>query len=310
MKTARQLKEIQHQGPLILAAGSFDGMHLGHMSLVETACRQAREAGGEAWLLTFDPHPARVLTPEQAPPLLTDTRHKLRLLRQTGLDGCLLLPFNPDFAHLEPEAFIATLREALPGWERLVVGPNWRFGYQARGSTDILQTLAETHGFVAEVVKPVRHDGQPVSSSRIRDSIQHGHLDQAASMLGRPFSVYGPVVTGKQIGRHLGFPTANVHFGAEVVPPAGIYAVEAHGDEGRAGGAAYLGGPRSNHRASADIVEVHLLDFEGDLYGHWLEVSFLHFIRPDQRFERADDLRHQINADVREARRVLAMDGK
>lgn len=301
MQTAHTFGELSSiSAPVVLACGYFDGVHRGHQSVLESARAAARALGGQAWVMTLDPHPLKILRPDAAPRLLTCTAHKLRLLEAAGLDGCLVLPFDHALASIEPETFIDRLCEAAPRLTRVVVGPNWTFGRAARGDVPLLRSLAAAHGFSVTVAEPVRVDGQPISSTRVREAVLLGQLAEAERLLGRPFSVYGSVMRGKQVGRRLGFPTANVDADSEVRPPAGIYAVEAEIDGLRHPGAAYLG------PAQPGLVEVHLIDFEGDLYGRWMDVSFHSLIRPDRRFDSADALSDQIAMDIEQARARLS----
>ena len=304
MRVLRQLADLRAvPGPLVLAAGYFDGLHRGHQAVIAAACEAAREAGAQAWVLTLDPHPLRILKPEKAPPLLTDTAHKLHLLMEAGVDGCLVLPFTRDLASQEPADFIRALRDAAPRLVRMVIGPNWTFGRRAAGTPETLRGLAAAHGFEVTVADPVMSEGEPVSSTRIRAAVQAGRLDEAAGWLGRPFSVFGPVVQGKQLGRKLGFPTANVYAGGEVRPPAGIYGVGVNAGAWSAFGAAYHG-PRS-----PGVVEVHILDRKDELYGESLEISFLHFVRPHREFATLRALKAQIAKDVAEIRARVAAAG-
>lgn len=304
MRVLRQLEELGAvSGPLVLAAGFFDGLHRGHQAVLAAARAAAHATGAATWVLTLEPHPLKVLRPQAAPRLLTDTAHKLHLLDQLGVDGCLVLPFTPALAAVEPADFIAQLRRAAPGLIHMVVGPNWTFGHRARGTPALLRELAAAHGFAVTVAEPVLSDGQPISSSRIREAVHAGHLDQAAAWLGRPYSVRGPVVHGRAEGRRLGFPTANVQDTSEVRPPAGIYAVTVAGPGWRAGGAAYLG-PRS-----PAVVEVHVLDRTDDLYGQQLDVAFRHRLREHRPFSDAEALRRQIACDVDAIRQWLTRHG-
>ena len=301
MRVLRQLDDLRTvPGPLVLAAGFFDGLHRGHQAVIAMARSAARTAGAQAWALTLDPHPLKILQPDRAPRLLTDPDHRLRLLAAQGLDGCLVLPFTRALADLEPAAFIAQLHAAAPGLHRIVVGPNWTFGHRARGTPALLRELAAGHGFAVTVADPVLSGGEPISSTRIRTAVQAGHLDQAADWLGRPFSVRGPVVAGRQVGRTYGFPTANVDAGGEVRPPPGIYAVRVQADGWTAGGAAYLG-PRA-----PGVVEVHVLDRHDDLYGQTLEIAFRHRLRGHQDFAQPAELIAQIARDVAAARAWLS----
>lgn len=291
------------EAPLFLVIGAFDGIHIGHQLLIDEAIRLAKEARGKAYLLTFDPHPSRVLRPDQSPPLLTSTAHKIRLLQATGLDGLVVHPFTPELADWTPDTFMETLCAALPGLTTIIVGTNWRFGKKAAGDVHTLRTLADRHGFAVHIPSPEQWAGAPVSSTRIRKAIEDGELDLVAAMLNRPFSLLGTVISGNQFGRTLGFPTANIQLDDEARPPTGVYAVYATVDTVRHNGAAYLGiRPTAHGTHSYHLLEVHLFDISLDLYDKEIEVFFVHPIRPDQRFDHPDELREQIARDVQAAR--------
>ncbi len=290
-------------GPCALAIGAFDGLHTGHQALIQKAVGAARQQSGTAWLLTFDPHPSRILRPDTGPLLLTSTEHKLRLLQGTGLDGVVVHPFTADLAGWPPETFLQRLRSAVPNLQVIVVGANWRFGRRASGDVPQLKKWGTAQGVAVEVPAAVEWQGAPVSSTRIREAIEHGRLPAAHAMLGRPFSLWGAVTTGRQYGRELGFPTANIRLQDEVRPPTGVYAVRAHVDNRPHNGAAYLGlRPTAQGIDSHHLLEVHLFDVTLDLYGQLIEVAFVEHLRPDQRFPDATTLQAQIARDVARAR--------
>lgn len=295
-----------HRGetePCALAIGAFDGIHIGHQELIQQTVTAARKAEGTGWLLTFDPHPSRVLRPDQGPLLLTSTEHKLRLLQTTGLDGVVVHPFTPELAGWPPATFLERLREAMPALHTIVVGANWRFGRGAAGGIDQLRAWGETEGITIQVPPAVEWQHEPVSSTRIRSAIERGDLPAALAMLGRPFSLWGTVTTGRQYGRELGFPTANIRLQDEVRPPTGVYAVYATIDAQRHNGAAYLGlRPTALGMDSHHLLEVHLFDIALDLYGQSIEVSFVEHLRSDQHFANPTELKAQIARDVARAR--------
>ncbi len=306
MRTVTQLDPLAASGrPIVLAAGAFDGVHLGHRAVLARAQAQARACGGETWVMTFDPHPLKLLRPDLAPPLLTSTPHKLQLLRSLGLDGCAVLPFTPSFAAVEPEAFIENLCRAVPTLHTLVVGSNWTFGHLARGTTDLLRRLAAERGFRADIVDPVPHNGQTVSSTRIRRAVAAGCLGEAEALLGRPFSVYGTVIHGAKLGRQLGYPTANVDPHNEVRPPAGIYAVRFATEGHLYPGAAFLTDHPDPRKGPPDVVEVHLINQNLDLYDREAEIFFVARLRDEWRFDSLDALKAQIAVDVEHARQAL-----
>lgn len=306
MRTITRLDQLQGETrPVVLAAGAFDGVHRGHRVVLQRALDHARRRQGSAWVMTFDPHPLKLLRPEIAPPLITSTPHKLQLLRALGLDGCAVLPFTPALAAVEPEAFIADVKRAVPALDTLVVGTNWTFGHRAQGTTAMLRTLAARHQFSADVVEGVSLKDQTISSTRIRKAVASGHLDEAADLLGRPFSMYGTVIHGTKLGRQLGWPTANVDPHNEVRPPAGIYAVRMMVQGTLHPGAAFLTDFPDPRKGPPDVVEVHLIDRTLDLYDLDVEVFFEKRLREEQRFDNLDSLKRQIALDVEHTRAAL-----
>jgi riboflavin kinase/FMN adenylyltransferase len=311
MKTVERLDALKSVScPIAMAIGFFDGVHRGHLCILRTALQKAEQLGGEAWVLTFDPHPARVLAPDRAPPLLTSHPHKLRLIEEAGVRGCVVLRFTPELAAWSPESFLQHLQDDIPALRSIVVGANWRFGRGRAGHAELLKKESAQRGWEAVVVQPELYRGLPISSTRIRDAVRRGQLDEAGAMLGRRFSICGTVVPGKKVGRRLGYPTINLDPHNEVCPPPGIYAVWADVQGRRYGGAAFLADlPQAMAGPSGFLLEVHLLDFQGDVYGQDVEVVFVRWIRESQSFASPEALRWQIARDVEETKRILAADG-
>ncbi len=306
MRTIIRLEQLNHEArPIVLAAGAFDGVHLGHRVVIQHAMDRARALGGSAWVMTFDPHPLKLLRPDLAPPIITSTPHKLQLLRALGVEGCAVLAFTPALAAVEPEDFIADLKRSVPTLAALVVGANWTFGHRARGDINLLRQLGKQHGFAVDIVDGVTRDDQPISSTRIRRAVALGKLDEAAALLGRPFSMYGTVIHGTQLGRQLGFPTANVDPHNEARPPAGIYAVRMTVEEITHPGAAFLTDHPDPRKGPPDVVEVHLIDRTLDLYDREVEVFFEKRLRDEWHFDHLDELKKQIAIDVNQARAAL-----
>lgn len=308
MRITQQLEDLRlERGSIVLAVGSFDGLHKGHQQVILRAVELAREAGGEAWAMTLDPHPMKVLRPEAAPPLITSTPHKLRLMEPLGADGCVVLPFTPELAREEPEDFIARLRKAVPALGRLVVGANWTFGHGGRGNTDLLRKIAPAHRLSLTAVEPVLWKGRVISSTRVREAVAAGRLDEAEHMTGRPFSIWGTVVPGRRASAQLGFPTANLDPHNEVRPPSGVYAVRVDVGGRFYDGACFLAeADHTKTTPSGFVVEVHILDFDADLYDRDLEAFFVRRIRSVERFRSRDQLRAQIARDIAEIRTVLS----
>lgn len=300
-----RLEDLSSLGePLHLAMGVFDGVHVGHQAVIARAVAVAEREGGLAGLLTFDPHPIRVIAPGKAPAaLLATLDHKAQIVADLGVRLFLPLHFDAAFAAMTAAEFIERLM-ASPV-RTLAVGEDWRFGHKRSGDVSLLMAEAGKRGFRLEAVPPVMIDGDRVSSTRIRQAIGDGNLAAAERMLGRPYSVSGTVVPGDQLGRTLGFPTANLPSGDIQLPPAGVWAVLVRDQEGQHWkGVANLG-TRPTVGGTEKRLEVHLFDFSGDLYGRNLDVQFMKHLRPEEKFPSLEALRAQIELDARAARAAL-----
>lgn len=306
MKIMRHIKDLRHlKRPVFLAAGFFDGVHLGHQEVLRQTIAAARAQGGEAWAMTFDPHPLKVLTPDTAPLLLTDTAHKLQLLRRSGIDGCLLISFNRRFASTSATRFLEDVRHGIPTLSSIFMGRDWRFGSGGDGDFRMLKDWGEPCGINVRRIPSVKHKGKTVSSTRIRIAVNSGALNDATTLLGRPFSVLGTVVSGMGMGRKLGFPTANVESHNEVYPPIGIYAAQAIVGGRAWPGVISFGYHPSIKRLSRPVLELHLLDTRMNLYGRMIEVYFLRRLRAEKKFPHLADLIRQIEHDIQTTRKVL-----
>lgn len=309
MKILHSLKGLKKERrPVVLAAGFFDGLHRGHRKVIDGAIKMAGGMGGSAWVVTFDPHPMKVLHPELAPQMLTAHPHKLKLLAGMGVDGCLVIPFTRRLAGLEPAEFAGQLLKCVPPLAGVVVGVNWRFGRKGKGDPALLARLCRGLGLKIKVVKPMLLGGEFISSTRIRDAVAKGDLTGAARMLGRPYSLLGTVVHGLGLGRKLGFPTANLDPHNEVIPASGIYAVTALIGRRLFDGVVNIGFRptiRIKH-AHKPLVELHIFDFKRDIYGKNIEVFFKARLRDEEKFATLEELKIQIAADIAAARRVLA----
>ncbi|MBT44772.1 MAG: hypothetical protein CL922_04985 [Deltaproteobacteria bacterium] len=304
MSTIAELEEVQ--GPLHLAMGVFDGVHLGHQAVIGTAVEGARGSGGVAGVLTLEPHPIQILAPGQAPRrILVSLEHKERLLASLGVTVLLVLRFDETMARQSAEEFgehlfsVAALRQ-------MVAGEDWKFGRERRGTIDLLRRLGEPHGVEVTAVPAVMLKGERVSSTRLRRALRDGNLQAASEMLGRSYTVMGTVVRGEQLGRKLGAPTANIMLGDEQLPPDGVYVVTATIGEGKEThrGVANLG-VRPTVNGERRLLEVHLLDFEGDLYEAGVEVCFGLRLRSEKKFKDQEELREQIRRDLKEARELF-----
>lgn len=291
--------------PLHLALGVFDGVHLGHQAVIAAARQRAGALGGSCGVVTFDPHPIRVLAPERAPrQLLASLEHKTRLLGRLDMAFLLALEFNRALADMSAEDFLQWLVDER-NIATLAVGEDWRFGKARQGDVALLRQAGAARGFEVVSVAPVMHDGERISSTRIRQTIRDGALNRAAEMLGRWYRVEGVVAEGRQLGRTLGFPTANVVLGEEQLPPDGVWAVRGFLEEQSWNGVANLGN-RPTVDGANHTLEVHLFDYSGDLYGTLLEVEFVHHLRDERKFASLDELRAQITVDSEMARRFFS----
>lgn len=287
----------EQEGALHLALGVFDGVHVGHQVVISRAVEAARAEGGKSFVVTFSPHPIRVIAPGKAPgALLATLDEKAALVKSYGVDGLLVIRFDEDFAKVEAEEFV---RELSSGEVRTIaVGEDWRFGRRRLGDVGLLRRMGEELGFRLEAVAPVMWDGERISSTRIRQAIRDGAFGAAEQMLGRKYRVTGTVIQGRKLGRKLGFPTANIDPGELQMPKDGVWAVEV---EGIGRGVANLG-VRPTVGGEKKLLEVHVLDFDGDLYGEVLNVSFLRFLRGERKFDSVEELRVQIGHDSEDAR--------
>jgi riboflavin kinase/FMN adenylyltransferase len=309
-----------------LAIGNFDGVHLGHRGLIDAAKVSARGLGGPPSALTFEPHPARVLAPHYAPPLISSPARKRELLAAAGVEDLVIQPFDRAFAATEPERFLDLLAATFAS--EVVVGADFTYGRERGGTVDTLRAGLAQRGRRLHVVSPIAVNGLVVSSTKIREFTLEGRVEAAAQLLGRPFDLEGDVVRGAGRGRKLGWPTANIRTAAELLPGVGVYAVRARLVEPPPAsptptyvppilgpplrGAANLGlnptfrdDAHAGSRREPLLLEVHLLDFDQDLYGRTLRVEFVHRLRDERRFPNVEALKEQIGRDVAAARKLL-----
>jgi len=295
------------RGPLFVAIGVFDGVHRGHQAVISTSARHAHAAEGTPVVVTFDPHPAKVLRPNDVPRLLTAHQHKIDLIRTLGVAHLLVIEFTLKFAATAPEEFVGQLAAHSKPLREICVGHEWSFGRNRAGNLTLLKQLGATHQFDVIGIPPVMVNGNVVSSTAIRNAIKAGDFDKAASMLGRPYSVIGTVIGGDKLGRKLGFPTANLSAHSEQFPPNGVYFAEAWLEGVLNHGVVNLGvRPTIAQGESQRTLEIHLLDFNQDIYGREIEVRFLQYLRPEKKFPNVEALTRQIEADVQQARKLCA----
>ena len=290
---------------VVLALGNFDGLHRGHVKIIERVRRGATERGGTPVVLTFDPHPPRVVRPDKAPPLLMTQAQKVEALGRAGIQGVAVVRFTLELSRWEPEQFV---RAVLVDWLRVAevwVGADFLFGRDRSGNFSLLRTLGAQHGFRVEKIDPVRYKDFVVSSTRIRRLVSDGRMDEAGALLGHHYAIDGTVVPGAGRGRIIGYPTANLETANELLPPNGVYATTVTLD-----GVVYPSvtniGVRPTFGASGPpTVETHVLGLEWDLYGRPMRLSFVQRLREERAFPDVDALTSQIEADVRRAKRLF-----
>ncbi|MCF8144584.1 MAG: bifunctional riboflavin kinase/FAD synthetase [Deltaproteobacteria bacterium] len=310
MSVIYDLKNLKH--PLrnpVLTIGNFDGVHKGHLALFDLVKERARQIGGQSALMTFDPHPIKVVKPGNGPRLITLTRQKLKLIEKANIDVVFCIPFTMEFAAISAHDFVREILVRRIGVKEIVVGYDYTFGHDREGDIQFLQKEGQDFGFMVHVVEPIYVGDKLVSSTSIRKLIQEGNLSEARELLGRDYQVCGTVVRGKNRGgRLLGFPTANIELIDELVPKLGVYAVHVIVDHQTYNGVTNIGfnptfgkGPFS--------VETHLLNFDGDLLGKQIGIQFIERLRDERPFGSVKDLSLQIREDILEAGKVFGSSG-
>ncbi len=297
-------------GPLcpngsVVCIGAFDGLHLGHRALVRHAVERARALGVEAVALSFEPLPREFFAPADPPPRLSLARAKIEGLCGLGLDRVGLLRFDARFSAMAPEAFVGRVLAQRLGAREVWVGPGFRFGHRRAGDIEVLRTQGALHGFAAGEIAPLHVDGERVSSTRIRRALVSGDFDTATRLLGKPYAVSGRVVRGRQLGRTLGYPTANLRFGGKVPALRGIYATRVHGAAAGPWPSVSSFGTRPTVGGVEPLLEAHLFDYQGDLYGRRIEIEFVARLRDEEKFPDLPTLVAQMHRDADEARRIL-----
>src|SRR5713226_7971739 len=290
----------------VLALGNFDGVHRGHRKILDRVRRAANERGATAVVMTFDPHPPRVVRPDKAPPLLMTTAQKLEAIAAAGLQGAAIVRFTLELSRWDPEAFV---RAALVDWLRVAevwVGANFLFGHDRAGNFSLLRALGARYGFKTEKIDPIRYKDFVVSSTRIRRLVAEGRVDEAGALLGHQYYVDGSVVRGDGRGKTIGFPTANLCSDNELLPPFGVYATPTTTADGVVRPSITNAGVRPTVDTSGRVaIETHIFNFDRDLYGGSIRVGFVQRLRDERAFESVDALRAQIGADCDRARALF-----
>lgn len=290
-------------GKVCLAIGVFDGVHLGHQQIIRQTINDARQHEASAVIVTFDQHPNAIVAPDRVPPLIYSQLQKVHAIESLGADALLEIPFDREFSQQTGETFIRSLARDLGKIHSICVGADFVFGCKRSGNVPLLRQLGSELHFQVHGLAAVALDGQTVSSTRIRDTIRLGDFDAASQMLGRAYSIAGKVIHGDQLGHKLGFPTANLDTPGMLLPPNGVYT--AHARLGNQTHRAVLNigiRPTIKNPTPAPRVEVHLLDFSGDIYGQEMEITFAAKLRDEKKFPSVEALRAQIQRDVTAAR--------
>ncbi len=294
------------QRPLAVTIGNFDGVHLGHQSMLARLTARAASAGAAPAVLTFEPHPREIFTPDSAPTRLTSLREKLEILRGLGVARVHVCRFTKPFAALSAEDFVRRILVEGLHARYVLVGDDFRFGAKRAGDFALLTKLGEQHGFTAEALHTVEAAGQRASSTAVREALAAGDMATAAQLLGRPYSISGRVVGGDQLGRKIGYPTANIQLKHNRPPLTGIFAVRVQGlDQPDWPGVASLGTRPTVHANGRPTLEVHLFNFDQSIYRRHLRVEFLHKLRDEAKFPSLEALIAQIDEDARQAREML-----
>ncbi|MET0165347.1 MAG: bifunctional riboflavin kinase/FAD synthetase [Vicinamibacterales bacterium] len=289
----------------VLALGNFDGLHRGHLKIVERVRRGAAEHGGTPMAMTFDPHPPRVVRPDKAPPLLMTLPQRLDALERAGMRAVAVVRFTRELSQWEPETFV---RAVLVDWLRVSevwVGANFLFGHDRSGNFSLLRTLGQRYGFRADKIDPVRYKEFVVSSTRIRRLVAEGRVDEAGALLGHSYALAGTIVEGRRRGRELGFPTANLQTDNELIPPHGVYATTLTVDGIVHAAITNVGVNPTFGDNGATTIETHVLHYNRELYGQRVQLGFVQRLRDERRFDDVDALRAQIEADCRRAERLF-----
>jgi riboflavin kinase/FMN adenylyltransferase len=289
----------------VLALGNFDGLHRGHLKIVERVRRGAAEHGGTPMAMTFDPHPPRVVRPDKAPPLLMTLPQRLEALERAGMRAVAVVRFTRELSQWEPETFVRTVLVEWLHVSEVWVGANFLFGHDRSGNFSLLRTLGQRYGFRADKIDPVRYKEFVVSSTRIRRLIAEGRVDEAGALLGHPYALAGTIVEGRRRGRELGFPTANLRTENELIPPHGVYATTLTVDGIVHAAITNVGVNPTFGDTGVTTIETHVLHDNRELYGQHVQLGFVQRLRDERRFDDVDALRAQIEADCRRAERLF-----
>lgn len=309
MEVIRGLEKLKkkYRSPVV-TIGIFDGVHRGHRRVISRTIDRALAIGGTSIVLTFDPHPSRLVRPKTSSPLVISLHHRLALIEDLGVDICIVTRFNNSFAKQSAEKFVEEVLVRKLWVREILLGYNYAFGNDRRGDVELLRSLGDRYGFKVREVAPVKVAKQVVSSTLVRQCIEHGRLKEASRFLGRPFSILGTIVRGSRRGRLMGYPTANVNPHHEAIPPSGVYGARVKLNKRLFGGILNIGTRPTfgRTRAAEPTIEVHIFNFGRKIYGRDLEIIFLEKVRGERRFTTKDELIRQIKADEIKVKKILS----
>jgi riboflavin kinase/FMN adenylyltransferase len=305
MEIIRDLATFRPPASPVVALGNFDGVHLGHQAILKAAIARAKEMNGSAFALTFDPLPAKILAPAHAPQLLLTPEDKIEMLRRSGVNGVIVIEFTLAFSKVTPRSFAIDYLLGRIGARGVIVGHSVSFGHNREGNATVMTALGRELGFTTEVVGPVQVAGMEVSSTKVREAIAAGDMRAAAVLLGREHFVAGPVVHGRERGRKIGFPTANIQSRTECLPPDGVYATRLVLADGSYPSITNIG-MRPTFAEPERTIEAHVFDFDRDLYDQEVRLEWVERIRPERQFNSAQELGAQIASDLKRAKEILA----
>ncbi len=293
----------------IITLGNFDGLHRGHQELIKMIIQRAKETASLSMVVTFRPHPLKILAPEKCPPLISIYEEKIELLEKLGIDVLVKIPFTHDFSAMEPHTFVKNVLCDLLGAKEIFVGFNYRFGKGRKGDIRMLKDLGKECGFLVREIEQVSLDGEVISSTLIRQLLKDGEVEHAAKLLGRLYALCGIVVKGDGRGRGLGFPTANIASKHAIIPRNGVYAVRLFVRDKYYNGIVNIG-MRPTFETKSLAIEVHIFDFDEDIYGEEITIYFISRIREEKKFQDAQSLINQIDADIIIAKDTLSAKGE
>ena len=289
----------------VITLGNFDGLHLGHQELIKMVIKRAKEKGAVSLVVTFRPHPLKILAPAKCPPLISIYEEKIKLFEKMGIDVLVKIPFTVDFSSMAPEDFVKDVLCGLLGAKEIFVGYNYRFGRGREGNVQTLKRLGEKFGFTVREVQQVSLNGEVISSSKIRHLLKDGEVEHASKLLGRTYAITGIVVKGDGRGKGLGFPTANIVPKHSIIPANGVYAARLYVRDRLYDGIANIG-MRPTFNKENLTIEVHVFEFNEDIYNEEVSLYFIKKIREEKKFKGADELIHQIDSDIKTAKEILS----